>query len=105
MKKIIVTELQAKRLVDNIITEQENNNFNKAVQCFLNKIYKVNLKVDGFMGEQSKNLLERFQSQKGIYPADGVWGKETESKLSKNELTLFAQCKSQYGDLFDKIFN
>jgi hypothetical protein len=105
MKKILVTEKQAKRLVENVINEQEESNFNKAIQCFLNKLYKANLKIDGYMGDKSKDLLMRFQSERGIYPADGMWGQETQSKLSKSENELLKQCKSQFGDIFDKLSN
>lgn len=105
MKKILVTETQAKRLIENVINEQEESNLNKAIQCFLGKLYKVNLKIDGFIGDQTKTLIQKFQSQRGIYPADGMWGQETESKLNKSEMDLFKQCKSQFGDIFDKIFN
>jgi peptidoglycan hydrolase-like protein with peptidoglycan-binding domain len=104
MKKIILSETQAKRLIDNMINEQDDNlNINKAIQCFLNKKYKAILKIDGYIGEQTKRLIEKLQTEKNLYPVDGVWGQQTVSSLNKNELDVFKQCVADTGDVFDKV--
>ena len=103
MKKIILTETQIKRTISKIIEEQSNGtNFNKTVQCFLNTVLRVNLPVDGIIGPQTTALIEKFQVSRGIYPSDGVWGEITASKLKGNDLQIYNNCKSQYGDFLDK---
>lgn len=96
-----------KMVVDHLLCENDSDleGYNKAIQCFLNKKYKSNLQIDGYIGDNTKKIIQRFQSEKSIYPADGVWGRETMSKLDKNELNIFNQCISQYGDLIDRFEN
>ena len=105
MKKLILTESQVKIVVEHLMNESDEDlmNQNMAVQCFLNQKYRANIKVDGYIGDQTKKLIERLQSEKGIFPADGMWGRQTLSKLSKSELGVFRQCTSQHGDMIDKI--
>jgi murein L,D-transpeptidase YcbB/YkuD len=84
-------------------TSMEEVNMKKAVQCFLNKVgYKV--KIDGMWGDESKKALSQFQAKKGI-TQDGFWGPETFDSLNSNEKKIYKDCKSEHGDLFDKIIS
>jgi|14_taG_2_1085336.scaffolds.fasta_scaffold01861_5 peptidoglycan hydrolase-like protein with peptidoglycan-binding domain len=109
MKKYIFTEGQMKKILDNVVEEKlvteqtEEKNFKKAVQCFLNKSMGAKLKVDGLHGDGTKAAIENFQSKKGLYPVDGVWGPNTASKLTEKEIEIMKSCKSQHGDIIDKF--
>jgi len=84
-------------------SSMEEVNMKKAVQCFLNKVgYKV--KVDGMWGDESKKVLSQFQAKKGIND-DGFWGPETFNSLNSKEKTIYKDCKSEHGDLLDKIIS
>ncbi len=84
-------------------SSMEEVNMKKAVQCFLNKVgYKV--KIDGMWGDESKKVLSQFQAKKGIND-DGFWGPETFNSLNSNEKTIYKDCKSEHGDLLDKIIS
>jgi murein L,D-transpeptidase YcbB/YkuD len=84
-------------------SSMEEVNMKKAVQFFLNKVgYKV--KVDGMWGDESKKVLSQFQAKKGIND-DGFWGPETFNSLNSNEKTIYKDCKSEHGDLLDKIIS
>ena len=104
MKKVILNETQMKMVIEHLITEQEDmTTIIKGVQCFLNKKYKANLIIDGKTGSETNKLIQRLQTEKNIYPADGVWGQQTVSSLNKMELSTFKQCMADNGDIFDKI--
>jgi len=84
-------------------SSMEEANMKKAVQCFLNKVgYKV--KIDGMWGDESKKALSQFQVKKRIND-DGFWGPETFNSLTPQEKELYKKCKSEHGDLFDKIIS
>lgn len=103
MKKYILTETQIKRTIDKIIEEQsEETNGNKAIQCFLNTVLRINLPIDGIIGNNTTRAIEKFQISRGIYPSDGVWGEITASKLKGKDIDIYNKCKSQYGDILDK---
>ena len=50
------------------------------VQSTLNRILRLNLKVNGIMGPETRNAVRSFQSRKGLV-ADGIVGPETEKAL------------------------
>jgi len=103
MKKYIFTESQIKSVIDRTISEQTQDlNWKKGVQCFLNKLYKAQLPIDGLHGEQTAKLITKLQTTKGVYPTDGVWGPDTRNKLSKQEVDMLDDCMSEYGDIMDK---
>lgn len=103
MKKYIFTESQLKNVIKNQISEQtEELNFKKGVQCFLNKLYKTNITVDGLHGLKTENLVKKLQTSRGVYPVDGVWGPDTYKKLKPNEIEMFEDCISEHGDIVDK---
>lgn len=81
----------------------EEINMKKAVQCFLNKVgYDVT--VDGKWGDESRTTLSDFQRKKRIN-IDGYWGPETYESLTPQEKEKYKKCKSEHGDLFDKIIS
>lgn len=105
MKKIIVNEQQIKKIIHRTINEQtENEKLIMAVQCFLNKMYKANLKVDGVTGTNTEKLLSRFQEKKGVN-ADGYWGNETYNSLTDQEKQIFRDCVAETGGVIEKILN
>ena len=109
MKKIIFTESQMKKILDNVIEEQllteqtAELNAKKAIQCFLNKVVGSNLEVDGLHGDSTKDAITKFQSTKKYIDVDGVWGPSTASTLTDKEKRIMKDCKSQHGDLIDKF--
>lgn len=104
MKKIIITEEQLKMVVNTLIVEQDDDRtFNRVVQCFLNKIFKTNLKIDGLIGDKTKELVSRYQSSKGMYPVDGIFGGDTRSKMTPEEKKIWKSCVREQGDFIDRI--
>ena len=115
MTKIIrLTEKDLTKLVKRVIKEQSemtNYNYNMAVQCFLNKKgIKDNsgqiLKMDGSIGNYPKSktaqAIVKYQSMIGATD-DGVWGPDTMDKMPEADKTIYKQCKSDNGDIFDKV--
>jgi len=109
MKKIIFTETQMKKILDNVIEEQllteqtAELNAKKAIQCFLNKVVGSNLKVDGLHGDATSEAIAKFQRTKKGLDMDGVWGYSTGSSLNDKEKQIMKSCKSEHGDLIDKF--
>jgi peptidoglycan hydrolase-like protein with peptidoglycan-binding domain len=75
-----------------------------AVQKFLNdkRILDAKLIVDGRTGPNSKTeaAIMKFQEMAKIYPADGVWGPETESQLKEKRPEWYKIWKSYKPGLF-----
>ena len=95
MKNYMFTEEQVKKVVDHILNEQnEVRGTVMAVQCFLNKVMRLNLAIDGKTGPNSQTdiAFKKFQNERGVWPADGVWGPQTESKLTPEELKIWRTC-------------
>jgi len=102
-KKVLFTEAQIKKVLKTIIKEQsDETNKKKAIQCFLNKRFKLNLTVDGLHGKGTSDVIQKFQALKGISPTDGVWGSDTESKLNQKERVVFDECVNEFSDIIDK---
>ena len=103
VRKILFTESQVKKVLKKLISEQSDEiNKKKAIQCFLNKRFKINLDVDGRHGEETSKAISKFQSLKTVYPVDGVWGSDTEKKLNKKERVVFDECVNEFSDFIDK---
>jgi murein L,D-transpeptidase YcbB/YkuD len=115
-KKVIkLTENDLRNIVKRVIKEQdENYNYNKAVQSFLikKKITDSNnrpIEKDGSIGtldndSKSAQAISKYQLRIGVKP-DGVFGNETTEKMKTkfpNDYKLWLECKSEEGDLFDK---
>ena len=128
MKKIIrLTESQLENIIRKVISEQylkedleqgmtdiERYNYNRGIQCFLNKKGikddKGNkLVMDGSIGNYPKSksaqAIYRYQEIIKVYPVDGVWGQDTMEAMPDADKKIFRDCISQYGDLFDKIYH
>lgn len=111
MRKYIFTEEQIKNIVDSVIeesiqlTEQEEEKKRiVAVQKFLNSKYpKLQLVADGITGPKTKMAIEKYQTQLGVYPVDGVWGPITEKKMPQKDKVLFDAYIKESDDIFDKI--
>jgi len=114
MTKIIrLTEKDLTKLVKRVIKEQSDMttyNYNMAVQCFLNKKgikddSGQTLKMDGSIGNYPKSktaqAIVKYQSKIGV-DSDGVWGPDTMDKMPESDKTIYKQCKSDNGDIFDK---
>jgi hypothetical protein len=111
-KKIIkLTESDLTRIVKRVIAEQEDGNYKKGIQCFLNKRgikddSGQSLKIDGSIGNypnsKTAQAIHSYQSKIGVYPTDGVWGEDTMRKMPNKDREMFKQCVSDYGDIFDK---
>lgn len=106
MKKIIINEQQIKKIIHTTINEQvekeEKAKAIKSIQCFLNKILNTNYNVDGWLGNDTENLIKRLQKLKGIN-IDGKWGPNTYSSLTNKEKVLFRNCVIENGSFLDKI--
>jgi peptidoglycan hydrolase-like protein with peptidoglycan-binding domain len=111
-KKIIrLTEKDLTNIVKRVISEQDvDSNYNRAIQCFLNKKgIKDNtgqpLKLDGSIGNlpnsKSAQAIAKYQAKIGV-STDGVWGSETKTKMPQSDMVIYKQCVSDYGDIIDK---
>jgi murein L,D-transpeptidase YcbB/YkuD len=67
--------------------QTEDTDFIKSVQTFLNEKMKAGLVVDGKTGIHSKtaNAISTYQTNIGLIPADGVFGKETWAKMPQED--------------------
>jgi hypothetical protein len=111
-KKVIrLTESDLTRIVKRVIAEQEEGDYKRGIQCFLNKRgikddSGQSLKIDGLIGNypasKTAQAISNYQSKIGVYPADGVWGEDTMRKMPSKDKEMFKQCVSDYGDIFDK---
>ena len=104
-KKVIkLSENDLYRIVKRVINEQaSDSNRKKSIQCFLSKKGLYKGEIDGLMGEKSEVAVEQYQVNSKVYPADGVWGPETEKKMNDADKKIFKACQDQYGDMMDKI--
>jgi DNA-binding ferritin-like protein len=113
-KKVIkLTEADLHRIVERVINEQTaDTNRKKAIQCFLNKKgvkddAGQSIKIDGLIGNypnsKSAQAIVKYQTMIKVYPVDGVWGPDTESKMNPQDKKIFKECQNQHGDLMDKI--
>jgi hypothetical protein len=97
--------------LNNSMTTIDRYNYNRAIQCFLNKKNVKDdegkpLKMDGSIGNlpNSKSAQAVAKYQVMIKVADdGVWGEDTMAAMPEKDKVIFKQCISDYGDLFDKI--
>ena len=97
--------------LNNGMTTIERYNYNRGIQCFLNKKNVKDdegkpLKMDGSIGNlpnsKSAQAVAKYQSMIKVTP-DGVWGEDTMDAMPEKDKVIFKQCMSDYGDLFDKI--
>ena len=87
------------------LSEQvEDNNLNKAIQCFLNKKNKIEIEVDGKIGPKTIDAIGDFIGYERTGDFETDWSK-AQSKMSEQDKKDFKDCVSKHGDLFDKIYN
>ena len=96
--------------LNNGMTTIERYNYNRGIQCFLNKKNVKDdegkpLKLDGSIGNlpnsKSAQAIAKYQSSIGV-ESDGVWGYNTNTKMSPKDKVMYKQCASDHGDLLDK---
>lgn len=110
-KKLVrLTESQLISVVNTVIKEQQDyieHQFMRAVQNFLNEKIKANLKVDGLTGRNSKTeqAIMKYQEMIGSYPIDGVWGKDTWSKMPELDKKRLKYLVAKEGGLIDMFLN
>lgn len=89
-----------KNILDNIIQEQTQLNEQSdmhekiiAVQKFLNEKLKLKLIPDGKTGpnSQTESAIMKYQTMIGVYPTDGVWGPNTEEKMTSQDKKIFSK--------------
>ena len=108
-KRFIISEEEKNdiRSKYGLVTEQnESPELKKGIQCFLNKKGHRDdknqpLKVDGNLGDSTKQSLSKYQSKIGV-TADGVWGPETQNRMPDSDVKIFKDCVSQEGSFIDK---
>lgn len=110
MKKIIkLTESDLNRIVFKVIQEQtEERNHIKAIQKFLNSKYPTfKLVIDGKTGRNSatEKAIMKYQSDIGVYPTDGVWGRITYDKMPQQDKKILKKFVAEEGDFFDKFMH
>ena len=111
-KKIIkLTESDLTRIVKRVIAEQEDGNYKKGIQCFLNKRgikddSGQSLKIDGSIGNlpnsKSAQAIAKYQTRIGV-ESDGVWGYNTSTKMPPADKKLYDDCFSENSGIIDKM--
>ncbi len=64
-----------------------NEKFNKEIQKYLNRALSLSLDADGIFGKMTEAALAKFQAQKGISPAIGIFGKITREYINAHPLS------------------
>ncbi len=110
MKKVIrLTESDLHRIVTQVINEQsEERKHIRAIQRFLNWKYPtMKLVVDGKTGpnSQTEKAIMKYQGEIGVLPTDGVWGINTQEKMSKSDEKQLKKFMVEEGDIFDKFLD
>lgn len=107
-KVIRLTEQDITNIVRKVINEQtEERNFIKAVQIFLNQKLNLKLVVDGRTGPNSETAkaIQRYQTSINVFPADGVWGHVTWSKMPEQDKKMLKDIIAKQGGLIDRFLN
>jgi peptidoglycan hydrolase-like protein with peptidoglycan-binding domain len=87
-----------------LLSEQtEEANITKSIQCFLNKRMNAGLAVDGLAGSNTSKAIEQYQSNLGVFPADGVWGPQTKEKMPPKDKQMLEECVNEHSDIIDKV--
>lgn len=92
----------------------EDYEYNRSIQCFLVKKgitddENQKIVIDGSIGvlpkSRSAQAISKYQTAIRSFPADGVWGEDTMTKMPYADKVLFKQCISDEGDLFNKFMH
>ena len=59
----------------------------KEIQKYLNRALSLSLDADGIFGKMTEAALAKFQAQKGISPAIGIFGKITREYINAHPLS------------------
>jgi hypothetical protein len=108
-KRVIrLNESDLKNIVKKVISEQtQDRNFVKGIQNFLNLKLRANLAVDGKTGTNSETerAISKYQSSIGVYPSDGVWGKDTWDHMPERDKKMLKDLIAKEGGLIDRFLN
>jgi hypothetical protein len=114
IKRFIISEEERSdiRSKYGLINEQdnyENHTFIKGIQRFLNEKIRAGLKVDGLSDNNLKSetakAIAKYQSKIGVYPTDGVWGKDTWAKMSPKDKQRCEDLVAEEGGIIDEFIN
>lgn len=87
-----------------LLREQtEEANITKSIQCFLNKRMNAGLVVDGLAGDNTSKAVEKYQSNIGVFPADGILGPDTKDKMPQSDVKILEECINEHSDIIDKV--
>ena len=107
MKKVIrLTEYDLTRIVKSVISEQLiEREITQKIQAFLNKKMNAGLELDGKTGRDSKTAgaISKYQSSIGVFPADGVWGPNTYSKMPEKDKIMLKNIVVEQGGVWDNF--
>lgn len=106
-KKIIkLTESDLTKIVKSVISEQLlEREITQKIQAFLNKKMNAGLELDGKTGRNSKTegAISKYQSSIGVFPADGVWGPNTYSKMPEKDKLMLKNIVVEQGGVWDNF--
>jgi hypothetical protein len=113
-KRFIISEEEKRdiRSKYGLVNEQDdspNRTFIRGVQRFLNEKFNAGLKVDGLTDNNLKSetakAIAKYQSKIGVYPTDGVWGRDTWSKMSPKDRQRCEDLVAEEGGIIDEFIN
>jgi hypothetical protein len=109
MGKIIrLTESDLTRIVEKVIYEQSiEREITQKIQAFLNKKMNTQLELDGKTGRNSKtaDAIKMYQRSIGVWPADGVWGPDTYSKMPEKDKIMLKNTVVEQGGVWKNFLN
>jgi len=79
--------------------QDENTKGTIQIQKFLNKKEITDdggntLEEDGLAGKATEEAISKYQTSLGVYPVDGVWGRDTMGKMPPADRKLYDSLSS-----------
>jgi hypothetical protein len=93
--------------------QTETANYNKSIQCFLNKKnitddLNQKIEIDGSIGRlpnsKTAQAIAKYQDSIGT-EVDGVWGENTKNKMTESDKEILKGCAKEYKDMLDKLLD
>jgi peptidoglycan hydrolase-like protein with peptidoglycan-binding domain len=82
---------------------RKKKSYTKWIQSSLNKILRLNLKIDGMMDSKTRSAIRSFQKKNGL-PANGMIGPETESLLIQSKRQMHLPPDKEYeGEVIEGV--
>jgi hypothetical protein len=113
-KRFIISEeersdIRAKYGLINEQDDSQNHTFIRGVQRFLNERFRAGLKIDGLSDNNLKSdtakAIAKYQSKLGVYPTDGVWGRNTWAKMAPKDKQRCEDLVAEEGGIIDEFIN